>query len=142
MAATPRKIARIQNREAKKNESVEVRLLDLLNGQPALNTLAMQPLKAKLAFRLSRVIREVKAELDLFTTQHRALLSKYGTEPEGDATEWGFETFEKRAAFEAEYKDLVESEITLAVAPIHIDELAEVRFASADLAMLHWLVTE
>lgn len=137
MAATPRKIARIQARDAVKSASLTVSLREIVEGMPALNTLSVQPLDTKTAYRISRVLRAVNDEMKLFEEQRVALLDKFGTKGDG---QYSFETPEAREDFEREYKELLSVEVELHIASIKVDELTGIKIAPADLAALDWLI--
>jgi hypothetical protein len=141
MATSPRKLSRINERERVKSDAVTASLKELVVSQMALSQLGSQPLRAKAAFRVSKILRAVNPELESFETQRRALLDKYGKLPEG-ATEYEFNSPEARTEFEKEYEELLTAEVSLNVAPLKIEEIDAISIAPSDLAVLSWLFTE
>lgn len=119
---------------------IKVTIAELLNSQGALARLMAQPVAARLSFALARVLRGVNTELETFNSTRLELCKKHGTLQEGRQS-YEFEG-DSRAAFEAEYAELLKGDVQLPFDAIPIEALELVAIPAADAHSLSWLVAE
>lgn len=137
MANKVRSIQRAAQQAAAKEETISVTLAELLNSQQALQSLAQQPLPARLAFKLSKVLKAVTKELDQCNETRIQLCDRYGEKQED-----GTYTFSKanEEAVNAEYQELIKTEITLHAERIDLENLPGVTISAANIIFLSWLM--
>lgn len=112
---------------------IQTTLGELVDAQQALANLGKERLPVKTAYALSKVIRQVKKECDIFHEQHNAIVTQLGAvvgeqirvKPENNAD------YEKRS------KELRAIEVTLDVNPLPFSLFDTLKdFGGMDLAAL------
>lgn len=137
MANKIRSIQRAAEQAAAKEEMISVTLAELLNSQQALQSLAQQPLPARLAFKLSKVLKAVTKELDACNDTRIQLCDRFGQKQED-----GTYKFSKKNedAVNVEYQELIRTEVTLHVERIDLENLPGLTISAANVVMLSWLI--
>jgi len=117
----------------------------LLRAMPTLNKLATTVTKPQaLVYKLSRIVRTVRPELEHFESKRTELLATYGTPrpstPEeaaqlGDATVYDI-TPEQRATFEQAVKELLSVTVELSALPLPAALLDDVELTAMELLAL------
>jgi hypothetical protein len=123
---------------------MNVKLGDLVNGENALAEMAQNDVSARLSFTLSLVLKEVGKHLEAKRAAHQKLLEKYGT-PREDRPGFYDITPEHRAKFEKEFKELLDTEVTLSgigKIPVSALEAEGLKFTAHELLTLAWLLKE
>jgi len=124
--------------------SLTVKLGDLVNSENALAALAQDDVSARMSFTLALVLKEVGKHLDAKRAAHLKLLEKYGTPREKNPNNFDIKP-EQREAFDAEFKDLLETEVTLnGIGKIRASALETegVKFSGEERLALSWLLKE
>lgn len=116
---------------------ITLSLGSLFDAQPALDRLAAERLPVKTAYRVAKVLRLVKPEIQQFVDQRNALIRELGAErtlPTGETT---IEvTDANRDAFVAKITELASLEIRLDIEPVDVGTLDGVQVSATDLLAL------
>jgi len=131
-------------------DGVKVTIEELLASRGPLQVLLTQPLPARLAFRLTKLAKAVTAELETYEETRKALCERYADKDDdgrpkkiGEGSEERFDIPEaKMPELEAEHKDLLQSEVTIAGQRIKLNDISGISIAPAHLISLAWLVEE
>lgn len=137
MANKIRSIQRAQEQAEAKAETITVTLADLLASQQALQSLAQQPLPARLAFKLSKVLKAVTKELDTCNETRIKLCDQYGTKREDGSYKFSKANEE---LVNKEYNDLVQTQVTIRGEHIDLEDLPGLTISAADVIRLAWLM--
>lgn len=137
MANKIRSIQRAQAQAVAKEETITVTLAELLNSQQALQALAGQPLPARLAFKLSKVLKAVTKELDQCNETRIQLCDRFGQKQEDGTYKFSKKNEE---AVNAEYQELVKTEVVLHVERIDLENLPGLVITAAHIVLLSWLM--
>jgi hypothetical protein len=119
---------------------MQVTLRSLLESSDALSRLIAQPAPGKLAYRLAKVAKAVKAELETYESARRPLCARLGKLNE-DRSAYEFEG-ENKEAFKREHDELLAVEANLDVGHLSVDDIGNLQISGADLLALEWLITE
>lgn len=106
----------------------------------ALDILAAQPLPARASFRLGKIVNAVSDEVKAYHASRLAACERYGTL--NKQTEEYDIPPEKRPAFEAEIKELQDSEVEIAGDPVPLSLIEGANVPAAVMAALNWLVVD
>lgn len=119
---------------------IKVKLLDIVDSQPALARLAGQALPVKTAYRLQKTLRKARQELADYYQARDELVKKHGAQKKGV---WGVGPkdpgWEK---YQAEHKELAEVEVELEIDRFPLDALGEIKISAGDLMLMEWLLAE
>lgn len=116
---------------------MEITLNQLINSRKSLDKLFMQDLKARTSFLLFRLQPQVFSELTNYDQARLALCKKLGTlNLETNKYEFG----DKLEAFESEYIELINTQITLDTEPLQLDDIADAQLSALDFLALSWLI--
>jgi hypothetical protein len=119
---------------------MKLKLGQLVNAQPALNDLAAKQLLAKTAFRIGRNLKTINVELELYDKQRVELAKKFGTLDEAKQ-QYKFENGSGEK-FVEELNAMLATEIEIAVTPILLTDLDDVKISAANMAALDWLIED
>jgi hypothetical protein len=116
---------------------MKITISEVLNGKQVLEKLVEKEVSIKAAYRLSRIIKVLNGELQLFEEQRQKLVQKYGTQPE-DAPEGNIVVSEENLEpFQKDLSELLTAEIDLGCEPMNIDEFGDnVEIKTAELMMI------
>ena len=120
---------------------ITVKLSNIIDSTEALRTLMTKPLKARTAFAVARIAREVEKEYNLFNQSRTELIQKYGEKDENGelkVTEEGNYTVSKDniAEFNASFQELLDTEIEINAEPVSMDDLGDVDFTPNEVLNL------
>ena len=90
----------------------------ILNSQEALNKLADKPLPVKISYRLAKVVKTVGTELELYESERKKLLEKYGT-PDNENKYYNIPK-DKAEMFNTEFTQLLNTETELSAEKIDL----------------------
>lgn len=94
--------------------------------------------KHKLAYKLSRVVKTAKTEIDALGESLNDLMRKCGFEPgSGDVAPEKLKDYNEQAK-----QFMKETHCDLWGEPIKLDDIADVSITAFDLALLDWLIEE
>jgi hypothetical protein len=116
---------------------MKITISEVLNGKQVLEKLVDKEVSIKVAYRLSRIIKVLNEELQLFEEQRQKLVQKYGTQQE-DAPEGSITVSEENLEpFQKDLSELLTAEIDLGCEPMNIDEFGDnVEIKTAELMMI------
>lgn len=122
---------------------MKVTLGQLVGSSRALDDLMSQKLPASLSFRLARVGKRVKAEIETYAEQQGKLLEQHARPVEGEVGQFKFETDDERNAYNEQMKALLDTELEINAEPIPIKEFGDgFEISSLTLMALDWLIVE
>jgi len=113
---------------------MKITISEVLNGKQVLEKLVDKEISIKTAYRLSRIIKVLNEELQLFEEQRQKLVQQYGEVQEDDSVVVGKE---KLQDFQNDLSELLTAEIDLGCEPMNIDEFGDnVEIKTAELMMI------
>lgn len=117
---------------------IDVTIQDLVKSVSVLNKIMEQPFHGSLAFKLSRIIREVRRELETYEEERKKILSAYGEKDES-----GNLVLDERGnvkiipqfkeACQLEFDKLLKTQIVLNVDKIESNELDEFQITPKEM---------
>ena len=108
-------------------------LKDLMEAQPALERLAAERLPVKSAYRVAKLLRLARPEVDQFVAQRNELVRQFGRPRDNGDIEV---TAENREAFFAKVNELAAIEVKFELEPLELAALDGVQVSAADLLAL------
>ena len=123
---------------------IKIKIGEILNAQNSLTTLQGQKLNIKTAYKLSKLIKIVIAELDIFRENHVKLLDRYADKDEvGEFIIINHKyQIDDLDNFNKEYQDLVNIEINIDIEPFTFNDLLEITFTAQDMLLLEKFIVE
>ena len=120
---------------------------EIVAGIEAINKLLDAPLKARTAFRLGKLSKELSPHFETYEKVRQELLEKFGTKVESDdgSPEGSVQyTFSNGTAekFQTELMAMLEEKVDVKVRKIKIAELNGVDLTARDMMALEWLIAE
>ena len=120
---------------------------EIVAGIEAINKLLDAPLKARTAFRLSKLSKELQPHFETYEKVRQELLEKFGTKVESDDdTQEGQVqyTFANGTAekFQAELIAMLEEKVDVKVRKVKLNELNGSELTARDMMALEWLIAE
>ena len=118
---------------------------EIVAGIEAINKLLDAPLKARTAFRLGKLSKELSPHFETYEKVRQELLEKFGEKVESDEengqVQYNFAngTAEK---FQTELMAMLEEKVDVKVRKIKINELNGVNLTARDMMALEWLISE
>jgi hypothetical protein len=117
-----------------------MKLIDLINAQPTLARLANERMPAKLAYAIAKNLRMVNQELGDYDKARLALLDVFGKlNPE---TKQYDIPPEKKDQADAEYAELVQTEVKFSPHQINVETLGDLFVTPGELAVLYWMISD
>lgn len=126
---------------------IELKIGQLLDSIETLKQLSGEPLKARVAFMIARIIKETDTEVTNYNETRSNLINKYGKKNEDGTLEVDSKNnvqFEPEdvPTFNAELSDLLNTTITLNADKIKMDDLENLEFTPAEILMLEPFIEE
>ena len=120
---------------------------EIVAGIEAINKLLDAPLKARTAFRLSKLSKELQPHFETYEKVRQELLEKFGTKVESsdDSPEGQVQyTFANGTAekFQAELIAMLEEKVDVKVRKVKLNELNGSELTARDMMALEWLIAE
>ena len=120
---------------------------EIVAGIEAINKLLDAPLKARTAFRLSKLSKELQPHFETYEKVRQELLEKFGTKVESndDSPEGQIQyTFANGTAekFQAELIAMLEEKVDVKVRKVKLNELNGSELTARDMMSLEWLIAE
>ena len=118
---------------------------DIVAGIEAINKLLDAPLKARTAFRLGRLSKELSPHFETYEKVRQELLEKFGEKVDSDEEngqiQYNFAngTAEK---FQTELISMLEEKVDVKVRKIKLAELNGANLTARDMMALEWLIAE
>ena len=124
----------------KKNMKIE----QLLNSQ-GLSALLSKELPMVTSYKLTKLSKRIAEEVDTFDKARIAKIKELG-EPIKDKDGKDTENYkikdENKEVWEAEYKSLIEQEVSIDVPEITVADLGDIKIAPNQLVGLEWLIKD
>ena len=118
---------------------------EIVAGIEAINKLLDAPLKARTAFRLGKLSKELSPHFETYEKVRQELLEKFGEKVESDdengQVQYSFAngTAEK---FQTELIAMLEEKVDVKVRKIKVAELNGANLTARDMMALEWLIAE
>ena len=118
---------------------------EIVAGIEAINKLLDAPLKARTAFRLGKLSKELSPHFETYEKVRQELLEKFGEKVDSDdengQVQYSFAngTAEK---FQTELIAMLEEKVDVKVRKIKINELNGANLTARDMMALEWLIAE
>ncbi len=118
---------------------------EIVAGIEAINKLLDAPLKARTAFRLGRLSKELSPHFETYEKVRQELLEKFGEKVDSDEEngqiQYNFAngTAEK---FQTELISMLEEKVDVKVRKIKLSELNGANLTARDMMALEWLIAE
>ena len=130
-----------------------MKLVELINSVEALNILGENKLPAKTSFKLGKFMREASKDVEDYYKVRNEKMGIYGdkvmetvvaedgTETQKETDKYSF-TKENGEKFIADLKELEDSEVTISIPELKLDDLGSVTIEPKYLSLLEWLIKE
>jgi len=120
---------------------------EIVAGIEAINKLLDAPLKARTAFRMSKLSKELQPHFETYEKVRQELLEKFGTkvESDDDTPEGQVQyTFANGTAekFQKELIAMLEEKVDVKVRKVKLNELNGSELTARDMMALEWLIAE
>ena len=118
---------------------------EIVAGIEAINKLLDAPLKARTAFRLGKLSKELSPHFETYEKVRQELLEKFGEKVESDdengQVQYSFAngTAEK---FQTELMAMLEEKVDVKVRKIKVSELNGASLTARDMMALEWLIAD
>ena len=118
---------------------------EIVAGIEAINKLLDAPLKARTAFRLGKLSKELSPHFETYEKVRQELLEKFGEKVESDEengqVQYSFAngTAEK---FQTELMAMLEEKVDVKVRKIKVTELNGANLTARDMMALEWLIAD
>ena len=126
---------------------IELKIGQLLDSIETLKQLSGEPLKARVAFIVARIIKETDAEVTNYNETRTNLINKYGKKNEDGSLAVDAQNnvqFDPAdaPAFNTELNELLNTTITLTADKIKMDDLENLEFTPAEILTLEPFIEE
>lgn len=120
---------------------MQVQLRNIVESIDVLSKLAQKPMKAKLAYNVGRMLKQVENEMNSFNTTRMDLIKKYGEKDEnGELIVYDDNNYrvsqESVQEFNDEFNELIASTIELNANKINFEDLEELDFTPQEMVLL------
>ena len=112
---------------------------ELLDLKPGLEKLIAQDLPVKVAYKVSKILKKLQSEYELFDSRKMVLFEKYGEKKEDGNVQVKNEHI---AAFNKDFGEMVEIEIEADISKIKVEDLEGATMSSIDMVNLGVLIEE
>ncbi len=119
---------------------MKIKLGKIVASNNALRSLSSKQLMAKTAYKISRNLRIISGEIELYQQQRDALVKKYGV-PTDKPDVYSFENGNKEK-FETELNALHDTEVENSISVISLSDLEDIKMSSGEMLDLDWLIKE
>ena len=126
---------------------ITVTLKDIVESQEAMRALSEKPLRGRVAFKVARLLKKLEAELTTFNDTRIKLIEAYAKKDEegnyitNDKKEYQFDQ-DNANKFVEELNKLLLEELEIDANPILVDEVEDLDFTPAEMAMLEPFMDE
>jgi len=118
--------------------SMKLKLEEIINASPALQTLSNTKLPVLVSFKLSMLLKELNPVYQSYNESRTKLLEKYG-KLNKEKTNYDFYG-NKREEYAEKHKELLQADIKLDIPDIKISELDDIKIEPIFLEQLNWLL--
>ena len=126
---------------------IKVTLKDIVESQDVMRTLSGKPLRGRAAFKVARLLKKLEVELTTFNDTRVKLIEAYAKKDEegnfvtNEKNEYQFDE-DNATKFVEEVNKLLLEELEIDANPILIDEIEEIDFTPAEMAVLEPFIDE
>lgn len=123
----------------------QIELNTILESIEGLKVLSGLPLKAKTAFRISKLVKELDSNLETFNESRKKVIDTYKTESDEtdkDGNKLEVIPQENMEDYIKELSALVSEKVEIDVPEIGLDDLGEVEIEARHLSALGWLISD
>ena len=126
---------------------MKVTLKDIVESQEVMRTLSNKPLRGRVAFKVARLLKKLEAELTTFNDTRVKLIESYAKKDEegnyvtNDKNEYQFDQ-DNANKFVEEINKLLLEEIEIDANPILVNDIEDLDFTPAEMAMLEPFMDE
>ena len=126
---------------------IKVTLKDIVESQDVMRTLSNKPLRGRAAFKVARLLKKLEAELTTFNDTRVKLIEAYAKKDDegnfvtNEKNEYQFDA-DNANKFVEEINKLLLEELEIDANPILIDEIEELDFTPAEMAVLEPFMDE
>lgn len=121
--------------------SIEVTVRQLREADQSIFAIGNKELPAALAFKVARMIKAARTEIELYQREWKKLLDKHGTPIEGQPGAYDIPD-DKQEAFKADTDPLLDTKVKLNVEAVTIDDFANYSLSPKLLRDLDWFILE
>lgn len=124
-----------------------VTLRDIVDSQEVMRTLSNKPLRGRVAFKVARLLKKLEAELTTFNDTRMKLIENYAKKDENgnyvtnDKNEYQFDQ-DNANKFVEEINKLLLEKLDIDANPILVDEIEDLDFTPAEMAILEPFMEE
>lgn len=111
-----------------------VKLIDIINSVDAINRLMAKEISAPTAYKIARLARKLNEELESFNKARESILSRF--------TEDGVLPEDKTDGVEEEINLLLDTEVTLDIKKINVQDLGGISVMPSDMFVLAKFINE
>ena len=120
---------------------IKVRLREIIDSTDVLRKLAGESLRGRTAFQISKLLKKLEEELDLFNKTRVEIIKKYGEKDDNGELKTDDNgnvkiVEESASVFNQEMLDLLNQEIEINANPIALDDLENINFTPAEITIL------
>ena len=116
-----------------------MKLGELVGSVAALSNLAAEKMKAKQAYRVSRVLREANSHLEAFNSARDNAVEKYGKK-NGDGNIEVKQDSKEFNKFNEEMTALLDEDVEMKFDRIKLKEISNLEVTVGDMIALDWLI--
>ena len=124
-----------------------VTLGNIVDSQDVMRSLSNKQLRGRVAFKVARLLKKLEVELTTFNDTRLKLIENYAKKDEegnyinNDKNEYQFDG-DNANKFIEEFNKLLSEKIEIEANPILIDEIEELNFTPAEMAVLEPFIEE
>ena len=124
-----------------------VTLGNIVDSQDVMRSLSNKQLRGRVAFKVARLLKKLEVELTTFNDTRLKLIESYAKKDEegnyvtNDKNEYQFDG-DNANKFIEEFNKLLSEKIEIEANPILIDEIEELNFTPAEMAVLEPFIEE
>ncbi len=117
---------------------MEINLGVIVNSIETLKKVASQPVAAKTAFKIGKVIKAINQEMEVFEETRQKLFTTYGTEEDGQMVV----SKDKQDGFMKEFDELLNSKVTVEIPKISIDDLEKINLSATEINSIEFILKD
>lgn len=126
---------------------IKIKLKEIVNSSEVLRKLAGESLRGRVAFQISKLLKKLEEELELFNKTRLEIIKKYGEKDENGELkidENGNIQIKKEntSIFNQEIVDLLDQEIEVNANLIALDDLENINFTPSEIIILMPFIQE
>ena len=119
----------------------EIQLRDIVENAKFFAQLNQKPLRAKTAYKIATLIRELEPHLANYNDIYNSLLEKYGTLEDDEKKRYTF-SLEQKELFDKEYVELLNEAIQINCNKINIADLDEIEISASQMRQMMPFIEE